>query len=160
MKMGKHLAFLCTLFVLGSCSKESIGETEVVSAKSAQAVERELLAAVNAHRTDIGLSPLEYSAVAYKFAGEHNDYMIVKGDLNHDNFSARASDIAKLVGADYVAENVAKDYPNAQLALQGWLKSADHRNTMEGDFSHTAVSVKIDSQGNYYYTQLFLMQSK
>jgi len=26
---------------------------------------------------------------------------------------------------------------------------------MEADFTHTAISVKQDSKGNFYYTQLF-----
>ncbi|MBT8320362.1 MAG: CAP domain-containing protein, partial [Eudoraea sp.] len=97
----------------------------------------------------------EFSVVAYEYANAHNDYMIAKGDLSHDHFSSRASNIASETNAEYVSENIAKDYPSAQEAFEGWLNSPNHRKTMEGEFTHTAVSVKVDDGGNYYYTQLF-----
>ena len=33
-----------------------------------------------------------------------------------------------------------------------------YKKTMEGDFTHTGISVKKDEQGNYYFTQLFYKQ--
>ena len=81
--------------------------------------------------------------------------MISKGSISHDNFSARASNIASEVGAEYVAENVAKDYDTAVTAFENWLASSSHKKTMEGEFTHTAVSVKKDADGNFYFTQLF-----
>ena len=57
-----------------------------------------------------------------------------------------------------VAENVAKDYDTALEAFEGWYNSSSHKKTMEGDFSHTAISVKKDELGNYYFTQLFYKQ--
>ena len=77
------------------------------------------------------------------------------GGISHDNFSARASGIATEVNAEYVAENVATDYDTAQEAFEGWMKSSSHKKTMEGDFTHTAVSVKKASNDKYYFTQLF-----
>ena len=98
---------------------------------------------------------MDYSAVAYEYANKHTDYMIAKGSINHDNFSARASDISQAVNASFVSENVAKDYDSAVEAFQKWLASSDHRKTMEGEFTHTAVSVKRNSDGKLYFTQLF-----
>ena len=143
------------LFILGSCSKESLDNTNIIEAKNATEVENELLNTVNSHRIALGYSFLNFSAVAYEYANKHTDYMISKGGLSHDNFSSRAADIASEVEAELVAENVAKDYSNAQEAFNGWLNSSDHKKTMEGDFTHTAVSVKKSASGNYYYTQLF-----
>jgi uncharacterized protein YkwD len=57
-----------------------------------------------------------------------------------------------------VAENVAKDYDTAMEAFEGWYQSSSHKKTMEGEFSHTAVSVKKNAQGDYYYTQLFYQE--
>lgn len=156
MKMRTHyvalVLFVCTL---GSCSKESIATTSIIEAENAIAVEQELLVVVNAHRLSLGQPELEFSAVAYEYANEHNNYMISIGSINHDNFSSRASKISSLVSAEFVAENVAKDYNNASEAFQGWLNSSSHKKTMEGDFSHTAVSVKINAVGKFYFTQIF-----
>ena len=156
MKMRMRNAFLF-LFVciLGSCSKDSLDNANIVEAKNATEVENELLNTVNSHRVALGYSSLNFSAVAYEYANKHTDYMISKGGLSHDNFSSRAANIASEVEAELVAENVAKDYASALEAFNGWLNSSEHKKTMEGDFTHTAVSVKKSASGNYYYTQLF-----
>lgn len=148
---------ISVLFVLlaGSCSTESIENTDIPSSENAVLVEEALLDIVNDHRMNLGYSSLLFSKVAYDYANTHTDYMIAKGSLSHDNFSARASNISSEVNAEYVAENVAKDYPDAATALENWLQSPNHRKTIEGEFTHTAVSVKKDASGKLYFTQLF-----
>ena len=156
MKM-RSLFAVSVLFVLvaSSCSKEAIQNADIPKAENAVQVEQELLGIVNTHRNSLGFPALEFSAVAYEHANSHTDYMISKGSLNHDNFSARATSISSATAAEYVAENVAKDFDSASAAFENWLASPNHRKTMEGDFTHTAVSVKKDAAGNFYYTQLF-----
>ena len=156
MKMkfnGLLLAFLLCIVV--SCTEETQGETLYEVNQNAIQVEEALLEVVNQHRISLGFNALEFSPVAYEYANAHNDYMIAKGGLSHDHFSSRASNIASETNAEHVSENVAKDYPNAQMAFEGWLNSPNHKKTMEGEFTHTAVSVKVDDSGKYYYTQLF-----
>jgi len=154
--MRLHYAVLVLFVVMAnSCSKESIENTDIPRAENAVEVEQELLGIVNDHRTALGYSSLQFSAVAYEYANNHTDYMIAKGSLSHDNFSARASNISAEANAEYVAENVAKDYPTAIEAFENWLDSPNHRKTMEDNFTHTAVSVKKDAKGNFYFTQLF-----
>ncbi|CAM4164778.1 CAP domain-containing protein [Zobellia nedashkovskayae] len=156
MKMRTHyialVLFVCTL---ASCSKESVEAADIIEKENAETVEKELLEAVNGHRLSIGVNSLEFSSVAYLQANKHTDYMISKGALNHDNFSSRASEISAAEAAEFVAENVAKDYATASEALSGWLNSSSHKRTMEGEFTHTAVSVKKDSDGKLYFTQIF-----
>ncbi|MEO9892684.1 CAP domain-containing protein [Aurantibacter sp.] len=152
--------FMLVLFVcLGSsCSKESLETTDdigTIVAKNNTVVEEELLNIVNDHRLSIGVNTLEFSEEAYVEANAHNDYMISKGSLSHDNFSSRASKIAAAVDVEYIAENVARNFDTASGAYGNWLASTSHKNTMEGDFTHTAVSVKIDAEGKLYFTQLF-----
>jgi uncharacterized protein YkwD len=156
MNTRLHLAVM-VLFVLlvSSCSKETIDEIAIPKAENAVSVEQELLVMVNEYRSSLGYSNLNFSKVAYEYANDHTDYMIAKGTINHDNFSARASKISTEVNASIVAENVAKDYASAKRAFDEWMASAGHRKNIEGDFSHTAVSVKKDMAGNFYYTQLF-----
>ena len=138
-----------------SCSKEPIEETKIIAVANSTEVEQELLGIVNSHRTSLGYDSLSFSNVAYEYANSHTDYMIAKGSISHDNFSSRASDIAAEVNAIEVSENVAKDYSSAVEAFQNWMSSSLHRKSIEGDFTHTAVSVKKDSNGNFYFTQLF-----
>jgi uncharacterized protein YkwD len=156
MKM-RLLCGLSVLFVLvaSSCSKEAFADTDVPKAENAVQVEQELLGIVNTHRASQGYSALQFSEGAYHSANNHTDYMIAKGDISHDNWESRASKIASEVDAKAVGENVAKDYSGANEAFANWLASTAHRQTMEGDFTHTAVSVKKDTAGNFYFTQLF-----
>jgi len=151
--------FIASL-ILSSCSKESIEDTDAVNLITTEAenvlqVEQELLSIVNEYRTSLGKNTLEFSEVAYKYANEHTNYMVAKGTTNHDNFNTRASDIAAKTKATLVSENVAKDYSNANQALQGWLASNNHKKTIEGKFTHTAISVKRNTAGKLYFTQLF-----
>ncbi|MEO0525620.1 MAG: CAP domain-containing protein [Bacteroidota bacterium] len=157
MKM-RGIASVILLYIVSACSTESVDpafEEVVPEAVNIVTIEQELLAIVNSHRTSLGQNALAYSSIAYPYASAHTDYMISKGSLSHDNFSARASGISSEVNAETVAENVAKDYADASQAFQGWLDSSSHKKTMEGDFTHTAVSVKKDGDGNLYFTQLF-----
>lgn len=156
MKMRLCQIALVLFVTLGaSCTKESLAITDIPTAENNFAVENELLDVVNDHRISLGFNALEFSQEAYTQANSHNEYMISKGSLSHDNFSSRASKIAAEVGAELVAENVAKDYDTAAGAFEKWLSSSSHKTTMEGEFTHTAVSVKVDSNGNLYFTQLF-----
>lgn len=147
-------------FVLffGSCTSDSISETPVIEQENAIILEQELLDILNGHRSSLGANTLVFSDIAYKYANIHTDYMISKGSISHDNFSSRASNINSEVTVEMVAENVAKDYDTAIEAFQGWNTSSNHKKTMEGDFTHTAISVKKDAMGNYYFTQLFYKQ--
>ncbi|NHF58847.1 CAP domain-containing protein [Flavobacteriaceae bacterium TP-CH-4] len=158
MKMRlRYTIMVCFVVLATSCTKETyVGETGIVpEAENDRIVEQELLSVINDHRLALGYNALDYSSEAQKYADQHNDYMISKGSLSHDNFSSRASSLSSELNAEFVAENVAKDYTNATEAFEGWLQSSNHKKTMEGEFTHTAVSVKKDASGNYYFTQLF-----
>jgi len=154
--MRMHYAALAVFVcILAACSSESSEAVDIVEQKNVTEVEQELLNTVNGHRVSSGLSSLNFNSVAYRYANAHTDYMIDKGAINHDNFNARASGISAEVEAEFVAENVAKDYSTASDAFQGWLNSTQHKRTMEGEFTHTAISVKKDSDGTLYFTQIF-----
>lgn len=117
--------------------------------------ENQVLQAINQYRTSIGLNALANSSAAYPFADEHTYYMIQKKKLSHDNFNTRASNIAAACNAKAVAENVARNYRSAQEVVEGWLESNAHKNTIEGDFTHSAVAIGEDENGNPYFTHIF-----
>lgn len=159
MKLVPPLVILLVLCCI-SCSKDSHEEDATLfesdsAALIASATEIELLNLVNDHRISNGLSILEFSNKAYPEATAHTDYMIAQGELSHDNFDVRASKIAEKTNAKKVAENVARDYDTCEEALTAWLSSDSHKKTLEGNFSHTSISIKKDAQGIAYFTQVF-----
>ena len=159
----RYSLIIVFVFALTSCSETSVSEEEqlfengttskVVVELSTQ--EQTLLDLVNQHRTSIGLNALEFSAEVYEYASGHNEYMISQGALSHDNFDSRATMVSKITSANFVAENVAKDYIFVENVFEAWLNSTSHKNTIEGDFTHTTLSIIADSEGNPYYTQIF-----
>ncbi len=148
------LLFTCTLFTL-SCTTEELAETNTVEAFKDTRLEAEIMELVNAHRSTLGLGKLNFNEVAYIYAAEHNDYMIAKDSLSHDNFNQRASKISSEANAERVGENVAKNYSSAESVFNGWLKSASHKKNIEDTYTHTGISVKKNSKGDLYFTQIF-----
>nr|WP_299386660.1 CAP domain-containing protein [Allomuricauda sp.] len=157
--------FVC-LAVLTMCSTpssveeenevaESLLESEKVTIDPSE-MESELVTLVNEHRVSIGASTLQSSPSSYVHAKNHNNYMISKNKLSHDNFDDRATQIASEINAVQVSENVARYFSTAEKTLEGWLKSSSHKNTLEGDFTHTTLSVQLDKEGRAYFTQIFM----
>ncbi|TMU55272.1 CAP domain-containing protein [Flagellimonas algicola] len=157
-----------TVAVVGltMCSKSSTIEEEKAIAESflqnekmtvdPEEMESELVNLVNEHRSSIGATTLQNSPSSYVHAKDHNNYMISKNKLSHDNFDARASKIASEIDAVKVSENVARYYSTAEKTLEGWLNSSTHKTTLEGDFTHTTLSVQVDKDGRPYFTQIFM----
>ena len=153
---------------MASCSTEPIGTSDdlyedTTSAEeplpepevSVSPFEQEVFDAINKHRESLGLSVLEFNAHAFVAAEEHSKYMIDQGVLSHNNFGNRAKQISEATGAQAVAENVARNYESSSAVLQAWLASPSHKNTLEGDYTHSALSVEMDNDGNPYYTHIF-----
>ncbi|WP_420603722.1 CAP domain-containing protein [Flagellimonas sp.] len=164
-KLYSAFLALALIFSLGACSKTSDSEEEKLAEAllgnekvniDPEKMEDELLNLVNDHRASIGLTKLQTSDSSYKYAQEHNDYMISKNKLSHDNFQSRASKIALEINAVNVGENVARYYSTAELTLQGWLDSSSHKETLEGTYTHTTLSIQLDKNGKAYFTQIFM----
>ncbi|KQC30786.1 CAP domain-containing protein [Flagellimonas eckloniae] len=134
---------------------ESLFEGEKVVVDPVQ-MEKDLFDLVNDYRVSVGSSKLQSSPTSYKYAEAHNNYMISKNKLSHDNFESRASGIASEINAVDVSENVARFYSTAELTLDGWLKSASHKEAIEGEYTHTTLSVQLDKEGLPYFTQIFM----
>jgi len=118
-------------------------------------ISEEILELVNQHRVSIGKLALIRSSVADEIATEHSNYMISRGAISHDNFSDRFQELRQLVNANSAGENIAAGYPTAATVMQGWINSPGHKANIEGNFTHIGIAAVKDSQGRYYYTQLF-----
>ena len=152
----KSICLVLVLFYMNSCSKEQ-GEFKDLSKEVVISEQEEMvLDRVNEYRLSIGKNKLEFCGVAYKYALNHNTYMISKGYINHDNFDIRSSNLSLKVNARKVGEILGKDFISADNIVQAWLASPEHKKVLEGNnYTHTAVSVLADSKGIIYYTQLF-----
>jgi len=156
MKFG--YAFLVVLSIaLASCSSEPIEKSISLEISSANVSsnEKALFNMINDYRIGLGKNSLEFNLDTYEVASAHTDYMIAQGKLSHDNFNDRASLIASKTNAQNIAENVAKDYATNEATFEAWIKSPIHQKNIEGNFTHSAISIKQDAEGNYYYTQIF-----
>jgi uncharacterized protein YkwD len=127
-------------------------------------IERQVHERVNAHRSLLGLAPLQHDPVLASLARDHSEWM-ARGErpFGHDGFDdrVRAAHEARALGA--VSENVASNnYPSNQvagLAVRGWVKSSGHRRNIEGRFDMAGVGVARGSAGDYFITQLYAATS-
>ncbi|MDT0644387.1 CAP domain-containing protein [Zunongwangia sp. F363] len=156
------LFFITT--TLASCSKENINEevkvydqvAETKASYSYTEVELQILDDINEYRAELGLSQLQPIAEASIQAEDHTDYMIAKGEVSHDNFSNRYSELVVETGAKEVSENVAYGYRTADAVVKAWIKSEAHQKNIVGNYTNFGISVKEDSEGKYYFTNIFL----
>ncbi|MGO4913536.1 CAP domain-containing protein [Leeuwenhoekiella sp. W20_SRS_FM14] len=120
-----------------------------------EAFAAEILQEVNEHRTSLGLTALKNNSDSKVKAVEHSKYMATKGIISHDNFFKR-SDYLKAKGAGRVSENVAFGYRTAEEVVAAWIKSEGHREALEGNFTHSGISVVKNEKGTAYFTQIFI----
>jgi len=114
---------------------------------------------VNAHRRSKGLPPLTLDPRINRLARLHSAAMATgKVKVGHDGFRERAKLLSQ-DGPKGVAENVAYDFGHTDPAtsiVQGWLKSTNHRENIEGPYERTGVGVARNVTGAIYVTQIFV----
>ena len=120
-------------------------------------MELEIMKLLNDYRAEIGLSKLNELNIVSEEALEHTNYMISTGDVSHYNFTERLEYLIKNASAKEAAENVAFGFITAQSVVDSWIKSDEHRKTIErGNFTHFGISAKTDANGRYYFTNIFI----
>jgi len=118
--------------------------------------ELETMNLINTYRTSIGLKVLKQNNYISLKSEEHIKYMITNNVVNHDNFPTRSQNIIESIGATNVAENIAYNYNIPQSVLTAWLNSPSHKKHIEGDFTHFGISIRVNSDGKKYYTNIFI----
>lgn len=160
-KLLRVLLLGAIIFTMNSCSADS-SETPTTQASNQKAMsytydstEIETMALINEYRASIGLSTLkEINHISYK-SEEHDNYMIIKNVVSHDDFVSRSENIMKVLGAKSVAENIAYNYNSPQSAIDAWLKSPTHKANIEGNFTHFGLAIRVNANGKKYYTNIF-----
>lgn len=158
MKISKIIVFIF-IVTLVSCSTTSTEEENELYSMDLKIDisenETALLELVNEYRASKGLRELIMDATIYPCAIEHNLFMIEDDSISHSNFALRSDNVKKTTPAKNVSENVARFFNTNQQVLQGWLNSPSHKATLEGNHTHTVISITRDSEGQKYFTQLF-----
>lgn len=157
------LILILVVFSLNSCSSDTSEESNL-TAKSQVAVkfnysasELAAMKLINDYRVSIGLNALEQINYVSLKSEEHDQYMITKNVVSHDGFVSRSEDIVKVVGAKNVGENIAYNYNTPEAAVNAWLKSASHKENIEGNFTHFGIAIRENVEtGKKYYTNIFV----
>lgn len=157
----RYILLILSVSLFVSCSKEDIYEEDqlnaLVDVSNLEQTDREieLLQVINEYRTSINLNELTFNKTAYYYAMAHNEEMIIEAEMSHSNFYEREAGIKANAGAKVVAENVAYNFSSAKNVLRAWINSPSHRETLEGNYTHTAIAIKIDANGKAYFTNMF-----
>jgi len=115
---------------------------------------------VNNHRQSVGAKPLIWQNIIAVQSRNHSQKM-AGGEIqpSHQGFEQRVEIIGETINPYFgAAENLAWNNQNnpAEAALDWWLDSTKHRNSIENkDYDLTGIGVKKSSDGIYYFTQIF-----
>lgn len=124
------------------------------------ALEESIHAQINQYRQSRGLAPLALNGAISDQARLHSQAMASgETSFSHTGFEKRVEAIAQSVTYQSAAENVAynQGYSDAaQQAVAGWLNSPGHLENIQGNYDLTGIGVARNSQGEYYFTQIFL----
>ena len=155
-----YIVFIIVLQVSCTTDDNSVepeAKPPLITVYEYSAIELETMSLINEHRVKIGLNPLEkINHVSHK-SEEHAKYMIANNVVNHDDFSLRSENIINVLGAIKVSENIAYNYNSAQGAFDAWMKSSDHKEIIEGNFSHFGISIRENTVNKRkYYTNIFV----
>ena len=163
IKLLRALLLVAMIHTLNSCSpdaKNSVTTSTVTAAINVDytysAPEMETLTLINNYRVSIGLNSLKDINYISVKAEEHNTEMIAVNKVSHDGFVTRSEDLMKVLGAVKVGENVAYNFATSQAAFNAWLNSPTHKANIEGDYTNFGISIKSDSAGRKYYTNIFV----
>lgn len=162
MKLLTKLPLLALLALLSfSCTTDSLDdkadaiELSLITPET-KTIEVEILELLNNHRLSLGLNALSDMTVVKSVAFSHTDYMVDNNEVSHANFYKRSEYLKTKAGAIKVSENVAYGYSSAATVVNAWLKSEGHRANIEGDFTNFDLAAEKNSEGKWYYTNIFI----
>ena len=164
MKLFTYLSMVAFMAMLTfSCSSDSdefhenkIDQAHLKNAPEAKLIELEILELINNYRIESELAPLNNLSIIKAVASTHTDYMVSVNQVNHDNFFQRKSSLVENASATRVTENVAYAYSTAESVVNAWLNSPAHKANIEGDFTDFDISAEKNSEGKWYFTNIFI----
>ncbi|NJM48233.1 MAG: CAP domain-containing protein [Alkalinema sp. RU_4_3] len=161
MKLG--VVGLATTGVLGSALLLTPDNTPIAQAQTAGAatttMETAVFNQINAYRATQKLPALKLNSTITTQARNHSVTQASTKRMSHDGFQTRINTIGQTVPWSGAAENVAYNYgysDPATVAVNGWIKSPGHLANIKGNFNLTGIGVAKNSQGQVYFTQIFI----
>jgi uncharacterized protein YkwD len=124
-------------------------------------MEQDVYYRINAYRVSQVLSALLWNDSMSQLARWHSEKMAWGSiQLGHSDLERRLQAIAQTLAFQGAAENVGLNwgYPDpVGQVIQDWLHSPSHRHSIEGHYNLTGVGVIQNQQGEYYFTQIFIL---
>lgn len=125
-------------------------------------LEQQIHQQVNQYRQSRNLPPLRLNSIISQEARKLSQAMATgEHTFSHDGFEQRVANIAKKLRYRSAAENLAYNYGQtdpATAAVKGWIGSPGHHLNMIGDFNLTGIGAAQNARGEYYFTQLFILE--
>lgn len=131
----------------------------VVAQNSELKLARQVHEQINEYRKSLNLAPLTLNAEISEQARKHSENMARnKVEFSHDGFDRRikALSISYRSAAENVAYNQGYGDPVKQ-AVSGWIESEGHRQNLTGNYNLTGIGAVKNQQGEYYFTQIFIL---
>ena len=146
--------------VFSEASKPISQAKDMITAQNSElALARQVHQQVNEYRKSLNLAPLTLNAEISQQAKQHSQNMAEnKVEFSHSGFDRRikALSISYRSAAENVAYNQGYGNPVKQ-AVEGWIESEGHRQNMRGNYNLTGIGVVKNQQGEYYFTQIFIL---
>ena len=119
---------------------------------------------INQYRNSRNLPSLKIDNSISQQARIHSQNMAQgKVPFSHEGFDKRIESVSSTISYRSAAENVAynQGYSDpVEKAVSGWIKSPGHHKNMIGNYNLTGIGVAKNSQGEYYFTQIFVLGNK
>lgn len=145
--------------LLAATKKQDANISDVNEAEKINELEMKIFELVNQYRINHDLLPLELNDEISKIAREHSENM-ANGNAawGHNGYSERAEMVSSVVAWEELGENLARNNFTlpAIKALEEWSESHLHEDNMVGSFNMAGVGVAISSDGEYFFTQIFV----
>ena len=126
-------------------------------------IEQLVFEEVNQYRISLNLAPLELNSHISEQAQIHSANMANESaPFSHEGFKMRIAAIKSQITYRSAAENLGYNWGYADPARQavaGWIESPSHRKNMAGNYNLTGIGVAKNSRGEYYFTQIFILES-
>ncbi len=118
---------------------------------------------INQYRISRNLPPLKLDKSISQQARINSQNMAQdKVPFSHEGFEGRIASVSSTISYRSAAENIAynQGYRDpVERAVAGWIKSPGHHKNMIGNYNLTGIGMAKNSQGEYYFTQIFVLEN-
>ena len=160
------IAILVVGWSLASDAEEKVNSQQSITLSEQERelnqLTQKIHSSINEYRLARNLKPLKLMTDIDAQAQLHSQNMAEgKTKFSHNGFERRIEAIGKNIDDASAAENVGynQGYQDlAQQVVQGWIKSPAHHKNIIGNYNLTGLGVAKNRQGEYYFTQIFILE--